>query len=177
MKRQQPTTAQLYGALSERADIWQQHDECQPVPACSSKDHAHITGTVGAAVPGSSSFPTSRKRHQLLLLLQHALFPLTRSCQPGDAGLRDDDLRPHASPKAKQLYDALVGPVSVVLPGSQAPQGARWTGSQCPPCLLLLCLQVTGVRQCPWYMLNPGQPTHAVLPERTNRLRLKTRAE
>lgn len=61
-------------------------------------------------MPGSSSLPALRTRHQLLLL-QHALFPLTRSCQQGDAGLRDDDLRPHASPKAKQLYDTLVGAV------------------------------------------------------------------
>lgn len=127
MRREQPTTAQLYEALSERADLWQQQDDAQTDPASSSKQPA--TGTAAAAaadaaLPGSSLLSPSRTRHQLLLL-QHALFPLTRSCQQGDAALRDDDLRPHAPPKAKQLYDTLV----------------------------------TGVRQCPWYMLNPeGTP-------------------
>jgi hypothetical protein len=42
-----------------------------------------------------------------LLLLQQALFPLTRS-QQADAALADDDLRPHATPKAKEIYDTLV---------------------------------------------------------------------
>lgn len=46
------------------------------------------------------------KRHQLMLL-QQALFPLTRS-RLCEAVLRDDDLRPHAEPKAKQLYETLV---------------------------------------------------------------------
>jgi hypothetical protein len=42
------------------------------------------------------------------VLLQHALFPLTRSLQQGEGALHDDDLRPHASPKAKQVYETLV---------------------------------------------------------------------
>jgi hypothetical protein len=111
MRRQQPTTAQLYEALSERADLWQQHDDAQPEPASSSKQAADSTDAAAAdaALPGSSSLSPSRTRHQLLLL-QHALFPLTRSCQQGNAALRDDDLRPHAAPKAKQLYDMLVRP-------------------------------------------------------------------
>jgi hypothetical protein len=62
-------------------------------------------GARGAA--GRPSSPRAR-RHQLLLL-QQALFPLTRSQHHGEAGLRDDDLRPHANPKAKQVYDTLVG--------------------------------------------------------------------
>lgn len=48
---------------------------------------------------------TSKQRH--LQLLQHALYPLTR-CPKKGKELPDDDLCPHAEPKAKQVYDKLV---------------------------------------------------------------------
>lgn len=61
------------------------------------------------------------------------------------------------------------------MPDSQAPQGEA-DRQPMSSFSLLLCLQVTGVQQCPWYMLNPGQPSHAVSLRHTNRLCLKSRA-
>jgi hypothetical protein len=54
---------------------------------------------------------TTNARLQLLRL-QHALCPLSRSVAAAQGGasalLHEDDLKPHAAPKAKQVYDTLV---------------------------------------------------------------------
>jgi hypothetical protein len=177
--RQLTTSKQLLEALSERANVWEQHLPSQAAAPSSQEtastaqqhiatapgveplpsDHSELTeaadgvsnnhksphpvaaeldttayqqlpkgpsrpspapagATAAAGFSSSSSLENpgftplgasasqAHGRHQLLLL-QQALFPLTRSNKAA-AALGDDDLRPHATPKAKEIYDTLV---------------------------------------------------------------------
>lgn len=134
MQRQLTTSRQLVEALTERAALWHDHSSehhvaisptnTQPLSSSPAKatgspqqprpevvplaanDASASPFAVAAGGYLSASASSTTRRNQLLLL-QQALFPLTHSPR-SDAASTEHDLRPHAEPKAKQLYETLV---------------------------------------------------------------------
>lgn len=89
---------------------YQQLPQGPPAPAPAGTAAAAGFSSSSLSHPGAiplGSSPSQAHGRRQLLLLQQALFPLTRS-HKADAGLGDDDLQPHATPKAKEIYDTLV---------------------------------------------------------------------
>lgn len=117
---QPPATADVTVAAASHQHQQQEEDRATDSFSFSPGSRG-IPAAASSAAPGSSDGhagaagdSTSIKQHQLLLL-QQALFPLTRSQHKGEGGvLRDDDLRPHAAPKAQQVYDTLVRLLSLL---------------------------------------------------------------
>lgn len=137
MQRQLTTTRQLVEALTERAALWHDHSSEHHVAISPTTSQQQALSSSPAKATGSPQQPrpevvplaandvsaspfaaaargylsasaSSTTRRSQLLLLQQALFPLTHS--PRDnAASSEHDLRPHAEPKAKQLYETLVG--------------------------------------------------------------------
>lgn len=101
-----PTNTQPLSSSPAKATGSPQQPRPEVVPLAANDASASPFAVAAGGYLSASASSTTRRNQ--LLLLQQALFPLTHSPR-SDAASTEHDLRPHAEPKAKQLYETLVG--------------------------------------------------------------------